>query len=174
MSEELQSLSPVALKAIWQDAGQEPFLREEALWEYWRRVAKNGLPVSLDELQEIFALDNGRTADVLGLLARADLLPDESFRAAQRFQAEHENAWLAGQLRARALLRRIKQGDMPGEDELCDGLVAKGTSWAALEAIPLLPADRAQSLLRSSEDRAVFSKGQRHELRLRVSKMVAK
>lgn len=174
MSEKLQSMSPAALKGIWQDPGQEPFLREEALWEYWRCVAEKGLPVSLDELKEIFALDNARTADVLGLLAQADLLPEESLRAAQRFQAEHENAWLAAQLHAREMLRRLEHGDTPREDELCDALVARGTSWASLEAIPLLPADRVQSLLRASDTRRVFTKAQRHDLRIQASTSVAK
>lgn len=164
--EEIKSMSAMELRVRWRDPNEERFVREEALWEYWRRVAEGTLSFSAEELLDALSLDNARTVDVLGLLARRDLLDSASLKAARRFQATlKEDVWLAAQLDARDMIRRLTAGEQPTKNELCDALVAKGTAWAALQAIAFLSQEELASVLRASEERRVFTKGQRHELR---------
>ena len=170
MIEQIKAMSLAKLRDRWRDADEDKFIREEALWEYWRRVADGSVPFSMDDIDELLSLDNARIVDVLGLLARRDLLTDESFQAAQRFQgALEDDVWLAAQLGARDMIRRLKAGDEPFRNELCDALVAKGTAWAALEAVSLLHQEQLETLLAVSEKRRVFTKGQRHDLRVLAS-----
>lgn len=175
MPEQIRTMSAAELRGRWRDTDQEKFVREEALWEYWRRVAEGALPYSDEELLEALSLDNARIPDVLGLLAKHDLLAGDSLREARRFQAKlKDDGWLAAQLDAREMLGRLKAGERPDWLEVCEALVAKGTVWAALEAVPLLRPDEAEALVLASEQSRVFTKGQRHDLRVRASKFRAK
>lgn len=164
-------MDSLELRERWRDADEDRFVREEAFWEYWRRVAEAGIPVSTSELDEALTLPSLRVVDVLGLLAQHDLLPADSFQAARRFQSTLEDsAWLAAQLDARDMIRRLEAGGEPSPPEVCGALVAKGTAWAALEAVPMLRREQLDALIVASDQQRVFTRGQRHDLRLRANK----
>lgn len=157
------------LRACWQNPNEDPFVREESLWEYWRRVAEGALPFSRSELLKALPLDNTRLVDVLGLLARKNMLVDDLLQAAQGYCSKHSDSeWLLAQLNARSMLNRLATGEMPADDQTNEALVAKGTSWAAFEAIALLQESALAALLAATDSSRVFTKGQRHNLRLRA------
>jgi hypothetical protein len=171
-SDEKPSMSKAELRAIWRDPHIDSFSREESLWEFWRQTVEDGARPSDNEVLEIFTIENKRVPDVVGLLAQKALLSQSSLTSARQYLATHDgNPWLTAQLDAREMLMGLARGERVSAADLCDALVRKGTFWAVLEAVPVLPPEHLGELIRISEERRVFTRGQRHHLQTVVSEI---
>ena len=170
--EEIQVMGATELRRRWGDPNEESFTREESLWEYWRRVADGAVPFSREEFSKALVSNNARISDVIGLLVRRNMLVSDLLQtASSQCVAVSAGDWLSGQLSARNMLNRLQAGDTPSMDEVCDALVKRGTSWAALEAVPILDSNTLQAVLNASEQKRIFTKRQRYEIRERAKSL---
>src|SRR5262249_2699058 len=149
-------------------AEQARFIREEALWEYWRRVAGGDGEFREAELVAAFSAGIRGVRNAVCELARRDRIPAASRERARQLlqQIEPEEASLAiVQLNAREALEALKGGANSARRDLLEAVLAKGASWAAVQAMPFLTDDEQGYLVGMAERRKTFTRAQRHELR---------
>src|SRR5262245_38133767 len=101
MTVNVANASQEELRRIWTGAealpaDQAKVAREEALWEYWRRVAMGEGAFSEAELLQAFSTGVRGVGNVVGELARQGRIPAESLERARKslMQLEpDEAAW---------------------------------------------------------------------------------
>lgn len=165
--EELRKLWDGSLTTV---APEHSALRaEEALWEYWRRVADGEHRLDLNELQRALRMRPAGIGNVVGELCQTGLFPKELVDEARRLLVESSTddatAGIA-HLDAFSALNSIQENVESKRGENLRALQVKGAFWAAVRALDLLPPEDAVRLVQTAEENGLFTRGQRHELRL--------
>src|SRR5579884_3678415 len=167
---DIANASSELLRSVWTgtrplDADQSKAVREEALWEYWRRVAAGLVSFSVEELTFAFTTGIAGLGNVVGELARQGKLPAETFlrvRSLLTTSNDRTVAWALVQLNAREAVEALKVDAPHARGVLLDALLAKGTAWAAVLATPHLTIDEVDLLVTAAEHRRTFTNAQLH------------
>jgi hypothetical protein len=173
MHDHFRTLSADELLRLWSRPPEEwtDTLRQDALWEYWRRVAAGGCAFCRAVFEKMLRERVVGMSEVVGELAVQGRLPIECLRRSQLVLSTLETssaAWALSQLSARDTLERLRSETRDKSRISLEPLFAKGTYWAALQAIPLLDADGLSRFKERLEHERVFSRRQRHQLRQAV------
>ncbi|HOX45372.1 MAG TPA: hypothetical protein PK668_17380 [Myxococcota bacterium] len=169
--DEMLAMKPEDLRQAWMTKGNpnvQEFDRNEALWEYWRRVADCEIEYSFEDLEAAFASGLPDIQQGVNRLIERMRLPLEDFPRVRMLatQLSPDSAvYVRAFLNAREALEAIKAGACLGRGTLLDDLLEKGVWWAAIESMPYLQQEERDYLIASAEQRKVFSRGWRHELR---------
>src|SRR5262249_17706596 len=173
MTVSIGKASQEELRRIWTGitalpVDQAKVVREEALWEYWRRVAVGEEAFHDSELAQAFATGIRGIGNVVGELARQGRVPLEileRFRTLLTQLDSNAAAWAIVQLDAREALEALEAGTRVDRGVHIEALLTKGASWAAIAAMPYLSEDECEYLIAMAERRKIFTRAQRNDLR---------
>ncbi|MEZ6195872.1 MAG: hypothetical protein R3F20_09095 [Planctomycetota bacterium] len=141
---------------------------EHELWRRWQRVASGEVAFDMEALLRILEPGSLVVSSVLALLAERGVLSGSD---AERLLALTSGRHFPGreiardQLSARALVDRLRSGEAVSVDQSHEVLLRKGASWAVIEVMSLLTADRRRDLVGEMERRKCFTRHQRHLVR---------
>jgi len=142
--------------------------QEEALWEYWSRIIDGNLSFEHDDLVSAIATGLYGVGNVVGGLAKSDLIPERDVVQVLDMVSSLGTAdaeWGRRMLRARAMVIDARHGHADWSTSALRSLVGKGLGWAVLEVLPTLRCSDAQYLVDLVSGSSEFPKSIKRKVR---------